>query len=220
MNATNATVASVNVGRPATYQWLGRDVVTAIRKTPVVGRVHARGVNLDGDDQGDRGNHGGPDQAVYAYAEEDARAWSSETGRALPPGTFGENLTLQGVDVNALVIGTRLGIGSCVLRVTGPRIPCFKLGMVMEDPRFPARFGEVDRPGAYLGIEVEGELGAGDVVEVLGASRHGVTVGLLHRAYHQDRSLWARVVDVEDLPSGWRVIAQEQRARLGGAASP
>ncbi len=210
----NGTVLSVNVGRPATYRWLDRDVVTAIRKAPVAGRVRASGVNLNGDDQGDRRNHGGPDQAVYAYAVEDADAWASELGRELPAGTFGENLTLQGVELGALPIGARLRIGSCVLRVTGPRIPCLKLGMVLGDRRFPARFAKAARPGAYLGIEVEGELGAGDVVEVFGAPGHGVTVGLLHRAYHQDRSLWAHVPDLEDLPPEWLAIAQEQRARL------
>jgi len=206
-----ATVVSVQVGKPVTSRWLGREVVTAFYKTPVAGRVRARGVNLQGDEQGDRGNHGGRNQAIYAYAQEDADRWGRELGRRLGPGAFGENLTLRGLDLTGLRVGSRLGVGSSVLRVTGPRIPCLKLGMAMGDRRFPVRFGQVDRPGAYLAIDVEGEIGAGDDVEVVSTPHHDVTVGLIHAAYHRDRSLWSRVLAVDDLPDGWSVIAAERQ---------
>src|SRR5271154_151001 len=95
-----ARVLSVNVGRPGAVDTGRRTVLTAIWKAPVEGRVRAHGVNLDGDDQADRSVHGGPDKAVYAYAIEETREWETEVGRALAPGSFGENLTTEGVDVS------------------------------------------------------------------------------------------------------------------------
>lgn len=207
-------VTSVNVGMPRSYTWLGREVVTAIRKAPVPGRVAVRGVNVDGDDQADRRVHGGPDKAVYAYAVEDAAAWSAEMGRALGPGALGENLTVRGLDLSAAVLGSRWRVGSAVLRVAGPRIPCLKLGLAMDDRHFPRRFARAGRPGTYLAIEEPGEVGAGDVVRVVDVPAHGVTAGLLDAAYHRDRARWAEVPDVDDLPAGWRAMAAEQRARL------
>src|SRR5215210_1214747 len=129
-------VVSVNVGRPAPLATGRRVVPSAIRKAPVSGRVAARGASLDGDDQADRRVHGGPDQAVYAYASEDAAWWGEQLGRELPPGTFGENLTLAGVDVSGARVGERWRIGTAELRVAGPRVPCSKLGAVMGDQRF------------------------------------------------------------------------------------
>src|SRR4051795_10741194 len=145
-------VLSVNVGRPAPLATGRRVVRSAIGKTPVPGPVAVRGVNLDGDDQADRKVHGGPDQAVYAYARESYEWWELELGRTLDPGTFGENLTLSGVDVDVAVIGERWAVGTCVLEVTGPRIPCQKLATRMGDPRFVKRFAAGRRPGAYLRI--------------------------------------------------------------------
>lgn len=212
-------VTSVNVGVPRPYTWLGREVVTAIRKAPVPGRVAVRGVNLDGDDQADRTVHGGPDKAVYAYAVEDAADWSAEIGRGLGPGAFGENLTVRGLDLGAAVLGSRWRVGSAVLRVAGPRLPCLKLGLAMDDRHFPRRFARAGRPGTYLAIVEPGEVGAGDVVEVVDVPAHGVTAGLLDAAYHRDRTRWAEVPDVEDLPAGWRAIAAEQRTRAVARSS-
>jgi len=120
-------VVSVNIGRPQPLVTGKRVVQSAIGKTPVEGPVAVRGVNLEGDDQADRSVHGGPDQAVYAYASEDIAYWSDVTGLDLGPGAFGENLTTAGIDVSGARIGERWRIGTVELRVTGPRIPCFKL---------------------------------------------------------------------------------------------
>src|SRR5262245_48946129 len=114
-------VASVNVGRPRTVPWRADGVSTAIWKQPALGPVAVRGVNLDGDDQADRAAHGGPDKAVYAYALDDYRFWQVELGRDLEPGTFGENLTIDGLDVSGATIGERWQIGSAVFEVSQPR---------------------------------------------------------------------------------------------------
>ena len=174
---------SVNVGRPrAIASRRGRPVMSAIGKLPVEGRVRVAGVNLEGDDQADRRVHGGPDKAVYAYAAEDTRWWAGELGRDLVPGAFGENLTTEGVDVTGAVIGERWRIGDVELEVAQPRLPCAKLGMAFGDGRFVKAFGQAARPGAYLRIVSEGELGEGDAVEVSGRPAHGVTVGVVARA--------------------------------------
>ena len=137
---THATVETVNVGEPQPVELEGHTVWTAIWKRPVEGRVPLRGVNLRGDDQADRTVHGGPDKAVYAYGLEDTEWWEAELGRPLGPAAFGENLTRAGLPVSEAVIGERWAVGSTLLEVAQPRLPCFKLGLRMGDPRFLKRF--------------------------------------------------------------------------------
>ena len=195
---------SVNVGSPREIEWLGRREATSIWKSAVDGRVPVRGVNVAGDDQADREVHGGPDKAVYAYAREDLDWWEREIGRELPHGSFGENLTVSGVDVTGAVVGERWEVGSTVLEVAQPRIPCWKLGARMEDPSFPVHFAAAGRPGAYLRIVDEGEIGAGDEVRIGGKPEHGLTVGDVARIYHQERGRCALLLDAPELAEGWR----------------
>jgi MOSC domain-containing protein YiiM len=160
-----ARIVSVNVGEQRDVEWFGRTVRTAIWKSPVDGRIAVRGVNLAGDDQADRRVHGGPDKAVYAYAVEDY-AWWAEQGEDVGPGVFGENLTTEGVDLSGAVLGQRWRVGSVVLEVAQPREPCFKLGIRMGRASFRDDFAAAERPGAYLRIVEEGDVGAGDAIEV------------------------------------------------------
>jgi MOSC domain-containing protein YiiM len=206
-------VVSVNVGRPRTGSWHGRDVTTAIWKEPVRGRRAVRGVNVEGDDQADRRVHGGPTKALYAYAREDYAWWAEELGTSLIPGTFGENLTVAGVDLVDRVIGERWRIGTTRVRVTEPRIPCFKLGIRMGDAGFVDRFATAARPGTYLAIEGEGDIGAGDPIELLDRPEHDVTIGMVERAYHGDAELRRRLVEVPELSAGWRDWAARAAAR-------
>src|SRR5271167_276423 len=131
-----AQLLSVNVGRPRAVDTGQRTVPTAIWKAPVEGRVLVHGVNLDGDDQADRSVHGGPDKAVYAYAIEETQAWEEELGRELEMGAFGENLTTEGIDVSGALLGERWRVGTTLLEIVQPRLPCFKLGIRMGDPSF------------------------------------------------------------------------------------
>jgi MOSC domain-containing protein YiiM len=195
------SLLSVNVGRPQPVDSGRRTVETAIWKRPVAGRVAVRGVNLDGDDQADRTVHGGPDKAVYAYAIEETRVWERELGRELGAAAFGENLTTEGLDVSGAVIGERWRIGTTLLEVVQPRFPCFKLGLRMGDPSFVRRFGEASRPGAYLRIVEEGELGAGDAIAVDVAARpdHGVTMRMVSDAVLLDHALIPRVLEAPQL---------------------
>jgi len=201
--AMPATVASVNVGVLRTISFRGSPVTTGIWKVPVSGPIRARGVNLAGDDQADRSVHGGADKAIYAYAQEDLSWWTVELGQIIPAGTFGENLTTAGIDVTNAVVGERWAVGSAVLEVSQPRTPCYKLGIRMADQRFPPRFAAAGRPGAYLRIVTEGDIAAGDDIRVLSRPGHGVSVGLVERAYHADRSLVPRLLDAPELAGGW-----------------
>jgi MOSC domain-containing protein YiiM len=207
-------VVSVNVGRPRTVEWHGRAVPTGIWKSPVDGRVPVRGVNLAGDEQADLRVHGGADKAVYAYALEDYEWWSSQLGGRVEPGTFGENLTVVGVDLAAAVIGTRWRVGTTVLQVSQPRLPCFKLGIRMGDAAFVERFEEARRFGAYLRIEEEGDVGAGDAVTLEPSRTAGITVGELgayaHGAPHE---FLERVRDDPDVPGSWHDWARRALAR-------
>lgn len=208
-----ARVLSVNVGLPRTVMWRGREVTSAIWKEPVHGPVWIAGVNLAGDDQADRRVHGGPDKAVYAYAAEDYVWWAPVTG-PLQPGTFGENLTTVGLDLRASCIGDRWRIGSVVLEVAQPRMPCFKLGIRLGDDEFPARFERAGRPGVYLRIITPGAVGTGDQIEVAPAEPPAVAVGdLVDPAVA--RATLQLALDDPRVPEGWRRAAARRLTRGG-----
>ena len=203
---------SVNVGLPRTVAAGKGTVETAIWKEPVEGRVAARDGHLEGDRQADASVHGDHDKAVYAYAREDYDWWEGQLGRELVPGNFGENLTTQGLDLNRARVGERWEVGSVLLEVSEPRLPCVKLGLRMEDPRFPKRFATAVRPGAYLRILREGELAAGDEIQIVERPEHDVTMELmadarLNRGGHDERLLAA-----PGLPEKWRRRAAQAAA--------
>ncbi len=203
-------VLSVNVGTPRLVDTGKREVATAIWKSPVEGRVAVRGVNLDGDDQADRSVHGGPDKAIYAYASEDTAWWAAELHRELGPGAFGENLTTAGIDVSGARIGERWRVGSALLEVRQTRVPCFKLGLRFGDKQMLRRFGEASRPGAYLAIVEEGELGAGDAIEIVSRPDHDVTSALMSDALLKDHGLLPRLLEAPSLMPEWRAWIEER----------
>jgi MOSC domain-containing protein YiiM len=132
----------------------------------------------------------------------------------MPPqaGTFGENLTVSGLDLNAAEVGERWQVGSVLLEVSEPRFPCFKLGIRMDDPRFLKRFAAARRPGLYLRIVEEGDLGAGDNVDVVERPGHGVTIGLFAEAYLRDRSRLIELLGADALSATWRAWIVERTA--------
>ena len=203
---------SVNVGRSRVVEWHGRKVRTAIFKEPVDGPVLASGVNLAGDLQADRRVHGGDDKAVYAYSRDDYEWWESELGRALPPGTFGENLTTTGIDLTQSSIGDRWHVGAAILEVAQPREPCFKLGIRMGDASFVDRFEVAGRPGAYLRIVDAGELAAGDGIAVLPAETPALR--LVDLLGDPTPELLERIVADQRVPGGWRKAAARALDRL------
>ena len=204
MVTDSGRVLSVNVGGVRKFEYRGRPAESAIWKSPVSGRLAARGVNLEGDHQADREVHGGFDKAVYAYAVEDQRWWEREIGRPLSHGEFGENLTTERMEVNDALVGERWQIGSAVFEVSEPRVPCWRLGVRMNDEMFPRRFTKALRPGTYLRIVVEGDVGAGDEIRVVERPDHDVTIRDVFRIYTRDRDEVGRLLAIPRLPESWR----------------
>lgn len=181
-------VRSVNAGRARPVPWgsVGR---SAIDKRAVTGPVRVHTLGVEGDEQADRKHHGGTEQAVYAYASEDLDLWAAELGRDLHAGVFGENLTTEGLDLGAAHVGERWRIGTVLLEVTTPRIPCRVFQGWMDEPRWVRRFTASGRPGTYLRVVEEGVLAAGEPVVVEHVPDHHVTVAHAFRALTTDRGL-------------------------------
>jgi MOSC domain-containing protein YiiM len=202
------SVLSVNVGLPREVLWRGKPVITGIWKEPVAGRVPLRSLNLDGDRQADLRVHGGQDKAVYAYPSEFYELWSRERPELeLGPGTFGENLTLEGLLDDDVSVGDRFQIGTAELVVTQPRLPCFKLGLRMGRDEFVTEFLERGLLGFYLAVAREGEVAAGDAIVELQRDprRFGVTdVARLYAADRDDVETMRLAADHDALPEGWR----------------
>jgi MOSC domain-containing protein YiiM len=201
-------VLSVNVGRPRPNPWKGIRS-TGIDKRPVAGPVAVvapgpRGdgaVGLAGDRVYDVRNHGGTDQAVYAYAREDLDGWAAEMGVALRNGVFGENLTTEGVDVNGALIGERWRVGTDVLlEVSLPRIPCGTFQAWMGRQGWIRRFTQAAQPGAYLRVIEPGDVQAGDPIEIVDRPDHDVTVAVTFRALTLEDDLLPRLLVATALP--------------------
>ena len=200
---------SVNVGLPREVEWNGRMIRTSIFKVPVVGRVHVRKMNLDGDEQSDLTVHGGIDKAVYVYPSEHYAFWRKELPNAdLNWGAFGENFTTEGsLDDQAVHIGDRVRIGSAEFVVTQPRMPCFKLGIRFGRADIIKRFLHSGRNGFYFAVAQEGEVGTGDSIELLTRDDNGVTVADIVQLYTADaanQDLLHRVSELAALPESWR----------------
>jgi MOSC domain-containing protein YiiM len=193
-----AEVLSVNTGKVQPFV-AGRARKSAIVKTPVRGEVELRGVHIGDDQQADTRVHGGVYQAVYAYSRESYEWWENELGRALEPGLFGENLTTRGADVDGALIGERWKIGSAVLEVTSPRIPCLKFAKRMDDLKWVKQFGNGRRPGAYFRIVEFGSLATGDSIEVVSRPQHDVSIKLVNEALLHDTSLAAKLTPALDV---------------------
>lgn len=180
----------------------GRVGVTAIDKRPVAGPVQVREYGLHGDVQADRQHHGGVWKAVYLLSDDDVRQWEAEFGGPIPPGYFGENLRVTGVDTAQLQIGTILEVGAGGLRleITTPRIPCQTFAQRVDKPRWVRRFTESGRPGAYARVLNQGPIEAGDEIRVVSAPTHGVTIGRVFAGVDDDevRRLLAEY-DLSDL---------------------
>jgi MOSC domain-containing protein YiiM len=200
---------SVNVGLPREVQWNGRTIRTSIFKSPVTGRVPVRKLNLNGDQQSDLKVHGGVDKAVYVYPSEHYAFWRDELPNLdLPWGAFGENFTTEGaLDDKTVHIGDRFRIGSAQFVVTQPRMPCFKLGIRFGRADIIKRFLHSGRNGFYFAVVQEGEVGAGDSIELLIRDDNAVTVADIVQLYTADaanQDLLARVSELAALPESWR----------------
>lgn len=213
-------VVAVSVALPQPVAQGRSTVSTGIFKQPVHGPVRVHAEQLEGDGQADRVHHGGPDKAVYAYGLEHYAWWEQTLGCApLPPGQFGENLTVAGLDEATLCLGDTLAIGSARFVVTQPRVPCFKLGLRFGDPAMPRLFAESLRSGAYLRVLQQGTIAAGDAVDVVDSPIERISLRDLFAAYlapnePASKALLRRALTVPALSGEWRrQIAQRLERR-------
>lgn len=211
-------VLAISVGRPRTVQSGEKTVLTSIFKKRVSGRVPVRGDNLAGDQQSDLTVHGGHFKAVYAYPSEHYAFWKAQLpGVDLPWGSFGENLTIEGLVEDDIHVGDRLRIGSAELVVTQPRMPCFKLGIRFDDPQMVKRFLDSRRSGFYMSVVMEGDIGPGDAIDVL--QRHEAAVSIreilrMRIGEDKDPDRLRATASIEALSPGWRKDIEDKI--LGG----
>ena len=208
-------VLSVSVGQPREVVADDRLVRTSIFKSPVTGRIPIRNNNLAGDRQSDLTVHGGRAKAVYAYPYEHYAFWREQLpGVDLQPAHFGENLTIQGLLEEDVHLGDRLRIGSAELVVTQPRLPCYKLGIRFGDPQMVRRFLVSRRTGFYLAVAAEGELGAGDAIEIVERHPAAISIPELLRMYLKEDVSPDRVREAVAIPAlsdAWRTELQNQQ---------
>jgi MOSC domain-containing protein YiiM len=199
---------SLNVGLPREVTWKGKTVTTGIFKEPVSERVMVRSLNLDGDRQADLTVHGGVDKAIYVYPFEHYDYWQSELpDTEFPPGIFGENFTITGLKEEEVNIGDRFAIGTVKLMVTQPRLPCYKLGIRFGRPDMVKRFLASRRTGFYFRVLQEGEVRAGDTLELVSRDDNNITVADITQLYvgkEDNLELLHRAAQIEALPKSWR----------------
>jgi MOSC domain-containing protein YiiM len=209
---------SINVAEPRVVLDHGQPVETGIFKTPLAGPVRVRFLNLEGDRQADLRVHGGPNKAVYAYSQENINYWCERLGRDdLVPGTFGENLTVEELPETEVSIGDEFEIGTARFQVTQPRLPCFKLGIVMGQPDFIKIFQRSGRTGFYFRVLREGIIQAGDGIRRFPTTdAEPVTVREMVRiisAHKPNPALVQRALKLSALSEGWKRQISEKLAR-------
>jgi MOSC domain-containing protein YiiM len=199
---------SLNVARPRLAVYQGKTINTGIFKEPVSGTVRLRKLNLDGDRQADLTVHGGPNKAVYSYPSEHYVYWRQELpGLDLPWGMFGENFSTTGLSEDELHVGDRFQIGSATVVVRQPRVPCYKLAAKFQREDILERFLLSGRSGFYFSVEEEGEVTAGNSIELLARDRDGITIAEMNRLFVRekyDRDLLHKAVNTAALPEEWR----------------
>ncbi|HEX6546426.1 MAG TPA: MOSC domain-containing protein [Bryobacteraceae bacterium] len=208
-------ILSVNVGQPRQVEVGNSLVLTSIFKSPVEGRVGVRPHNIEGDRQSDLTVHGGPNKAVYCYPHEHYEYWRQQLPNIdLPYAVFGENLTTEGFTEDAVFIGDQFRVGSAILQVTQPRMPCFKLAIRFGRADMVKLFWKSGRPGIYFSIVEEGDLAAGDIVERVSEGREGISVADVVRLYRGDETnpdVLARALR-SPLSGSWKEELQERFA--------
>jgi len=216
-------LVSVSVGLPRDVEWHHRTVRTSIWKEPVAGRVPLTTLNLEGDRQSDLSVHGGRNKAVYIYPSEHYEYWRHELpGIDLPWGSFGENLTTEGLLETEVRIGDRLRIGSAELFVTQPRMPCYKLGIRFGHDGMVRKFLQSRRSGFYVAVAREGDVGDGDRIDLTDREENGMTVGeimALHEGEVHDPQLLKRAILSPALPDNWKDEFRDRLSNLTGGGN-
>lgn len=210
-------ILSINISIPTDIDYQGKMVTTGIFKKPVTKPVYVSKSNLAGDQQADLNKHGGEHKAVYAFSSDHYSYWSKILKNPeMKPGIFGENLTISGFDESYLHIGDQLSIGQCLLEITQPRVPCYKLGIAVGNKNMPRLFVANFATGVYLRVIEEGYIEIGDAVEVVKQGKFQISIKSLFRSffdnnYEESRSIMEKALLIPELSPEW---AEKLSARL------
>ena len=201
-------LVSVNVGLPKNVPWQGKTVYTGVWKHPVPGPAMVRRLNIDGDGQGDLAGHGGEQRAVLVYQLESYRHWQQHFGRDdFSYGTFGENLTVDGLPDDEVCIGDRYRIGEAEFEVTQPRVTCYRVGLRLGEPELPALLVGHHRPGFYMRVITEGHIQAGDAIVKTRTGPHALSVADTDALLYlpgRDQAKLRAAVQIPALSPGWQ----------------
>jgi MOSC domain-containing protein YiiM len=212
-------VISLNVALPRIVEYNGGPVATGIFKEPVPGPIMLRTLNLDGDRQADLSVHGGVSKAVYAYPSEHYEFWKKELpDMELPYGMFGENFTTEGLSEDTVSVGDRFRVGEAEVMATEPRLPCYKLGIKFCRPDIIRKFLQSRRTGFYFSVLKEGEVKAGDQIELIRRDGNSIAISEITRLYafeKDDLATLRRAAKLEALSESWRGYFQKQLEKLG-----
>ncbi|MGZ6060464.1 MAG: MOSC domain-containing protein [Myxococcaceae bacterium] len=222
-----ARLLSLNVGLPRDIEWRGRTVHTGIWKAPVQGRRRVKRLNVEGDGQGDLGGHGGEQRAVFVYQIDSYRYWEERLDRlGLTHGQLGENFTIEGLPDDDVCIGDRCRIGTALFEVTQPRTTCYRVGIRMDEPRMAALLTSSGRPGFYLRVLEEGEVGAGDEILLVARGPERMTVAVINALLYSSRhprELLERALRIPALSPGWHssfeALARSQEGHPGATGN-
>lgn len=216
-------IVSLNVARPRLTLYKGASINTGIFKTPVTGPVQLRTLNLDGDRQADLSVHGGPYKAVYAYPSEHYPNWRKELpGMDLPWGMFGENFTTTGLSEDELHVGDRFQIGSALVMVRQPRMPCYKLAAKFQRDDILERFLHSGRSGFYFSVDQEGQVASGDTFKLLSREEQGITIAEMNRLFVREKynhGLLQKALQTPALPESWREYFERRLSPHSGHTS-
>ena len=217
---TGMELVSINISSIKTIELNGKKISTGIFKKPTAGSIYIGTENIAGDKQADLKNHGGKDKAVYAFSSDHYSYWASILKDPdLKPGAFGENLTISGLDEAQIHIGDIISIGKSLLEVSQPRVPCFKLGMALNNKNLPKLFIDHGATGVYFRVLEQGHIKPGDKVEVIKSEPSKVAVKSLFRAYFDNSfeeaiNVIERAIDLSQLAEEWRGILPRRLEKL------
>jgi MOSC domain-containing protein YiiM len=215
-------IASLNIGLPREVLWHGQPIITGIFKSPTTARIRLRKFNLDGDRQADLTVHGGEHKAVYCYPIEHYDYWRKKLpGRDLPPGTFGENFTTEGLLEENVHLGDRFAINDAEVIVTQPRLPCYKLGARFQSDEMVKKFLASRRVGFYLAVKKEGEVAAGDEMIPVLQNASGISIADFMRLFltksftAADRVSLQELYKLESVPVDWKRYFHDRASEIG-----
>lgn len=209
-------VISVNRSSKIKINYEGKIIETGIFKKPVTGSVTVSKTHIEGDEQADLKNHGGKDKAVYGFSSSHYLSWQAELNlSSLPYGSFGENLTISNLSESDIMIGDQFRIGSCILEVSQPRVPCFKLGIALGDKRMPRFFTQSAETGVYFRVIKEGAVTANDDVVLHASSSVSVSIKELFRSvfdktYENSEQVIRKAVDCPALADEWALKLKQK----------